>query len=244
MSSFEDVDTVRSLARSEIDKLKNAQLRQALVTLINESRSDEPSNTVLLDEIRDMKKILNEVTTLKHEVTKLSEKVDDAYKIIHQQQMFLETLDNRDRRRNLVITGVSENADENGATDVEKVQKVLEAAGYSDPVDPARWTVKRLGQQNERNKRPIHIAVDDQKQRDNILRCAKNLKNASDYMSRVYIKKDVHPAIRKETARLRKREQEEKDRPENVGVNITYDWKNRVLLRDGVVIDRFVPRFF
>ena len=58
MSSFEDVDTVRSLGRSEIDKLKNAQLKQALLTLINENRNDEPSNTVLLNEIRDMKKTL------------------------------------------------------------------------------------------------------------------------------------------------------------------------------------------
>ena len=128
------------------------------------------------------------MTTLKHEVKKLSEKVDDAYKIIYQQQMFLETLDNRDRRRNLIITGVSELADENGVTDLEKVQKVLEAANYRDPVDPGRWTIKRLGQQNERNRRPIHITVDDQRQKDNILRCAKNLKNASDSMSRVYIK--------------------------------------------------------
>ena len=60
----------------------------------------------------------------------------------------------------------------------------------------------------------------------------------------MYIKKDVHPAIRRETARLRKREREEREKAENVGVNVTYDWKNRVLTRDGVVIDRFTPRFF
>ncbi len=63
-------------------------------------------------------------------------------------------------------------------------------------------------------------------------------------MARIYLKKDTHPAIRKEQARLRMREKEEKDKPCNAASNISYDWKNRVLLRDGVVIDRFSPKFF
>ena len=44
--------------------------------------------------------------------------------------------------------------------------------------------------------------------------------------------------------RLRAREREEKEKPDNAGVNIVYDWKRRVLLRDGVIIDRYSPRFF
>ena len=43
--------------------------------------------------------------------------------------------------------------------------------------------------------------------------------------------------------RLRNREKEEKEKPENAGVNIEYDWRNRVLLRDGEVIDRYFPNF-
>ena len=86
--------------------------------------------------------------------------------------------------------------------------------------------------------------LDSQTQRDSILRMAKNLKNAGFSLSRIYVKKDVHPAVRKEAARLRHKEREEKDKSENVGVNIVYDWKNRVMLRDGVVIDRFTPNFF
>lgn len=72
--------------------------------------------------------------------------------------------------------------------------------------------MKRLGQRNDRNKRPIHITVNDQNQRDSILRKAKNLKNATQPASSVFIKKDVHPAVRKETARLRRREREEKEK--------------------------------
>ena len=58
-------------------------------------------------------------------------------------------------------------------------------------------------------------------QRDNILRAAKNLKNAGRPASNVCIKNDVHPAVRKEAARLQRREREEKEKAENVRVNIT-----------------------
>lgn len=87
---------------------------------------------------------------------------------------FLEALDNKERRSNLVITGLTEAADETGTTDNEKV---LEVAGFSDAVDPSKWEMKRLRQANEHNKRPVHLTVDDQKMRDSLLRVAKNLKN-------------------------------------------------------------------
>lgn len=243
MAGLEDAATVRSLAPTDIDKLKNPQLKLALATLIEDTRN-EPSNAVLLQELRGVKQAVAEMALLKQKVNELSERLDDAYQVIHQQQLFLEFLDNKERRRNLIITGVSEAADELGDTDDTKIQKVLEVAGYTGAPDRASWTVRRLGRPNERNKRPIHIMVDDQSQRDNILRLAKNLKDARLPFSAIYIKKDVHPAVRKETARLRKREREEKEKAENVGVNIKYDWKDRVLLRDGVIIDRFAPRFF
>ena len=99
--------------------------------------------------------------------------------------------------------------------------------------------MKQLGKPNERNMRPIHITVHNQGQRDSILKMAKQLKAANGPLSRVYIKKDVHPAVRQETARLWKREREEKEKPENMGINIKYDWKDQVL-----VIDRFSPSFF
>ena len=59
----------------------------------------------------------------------------------------------------------------------------------------------------------------------------------------IYIKKDIHPAIRIELGRLRKRAYDEKEKPENVGATIAYDPKNRVVTRNGVVIDRFYPSF-
>ena len=86
--------------------------------------------------------------------------------------------------------------------------------------------------------------MNNEDQRNDILRKAKNLKSLDEPLSSVYIKKDVHPAVRKENMRLRTREREEKEKPENAEVDISYDWRRRVLLRDGVVIDKFSPYFF
>ncbi|KAK3871110.1 hypothetical protein Pcinc_023756 [Petrolisthes cinctipes] len=180
-----------------------------------------------------MKQSLRELTTTKQQVANLSERMDDAYKIIHQQQLVLEVLDNKDRKLNLILTGVSESADELGSTDEEKISKVIEATARR----MGGWVTRWLGKINKRNMRPIHITVNNQIQRDSIVLTGKNLKNANQTLSIVYIKKDVHPAVRRDNTRLRKREREEKGKPEYVGVNIEYDWKNRVLLRNGAAID-------
>ena len=73
---------------------------------------------------------------------------------------------------------------------------------------------------------------------------ANELKSAGEMFRSVYIKTDIHPAVRKELGRLRKRAYDEKDKPDNVGANIVYDHKNRVVTRNDVVIDRFYPKFF
>ena len=145
----------------------------------------------------------------------------------------------------MVITGLAEDADDIGGTDEEKVQKVyVEATGYQENFSTASWEIKRLGQPNPTKKRPVLVVVDNERQRNGILRQARYLKSTPGPLSSVYVKKDAHPAVRKEMARLRSREREEKAKPENAGVNIVYDWKKRVLLRDGNVIDRFCPYFF
>lgn len=51
-----------------------------------------------------------------------------------------------------------------------------------------------------------------------ILRKAKNLKPVQGLMSSVYVKKVVHPAVRKDVARLIQREKEEKEKLYNFGV--------------------------
>ena len=241
MAALEDANTVRAMAPGEINKMTNSQLKKALATLINADASQQPSNNDLLDEIRSLKDEVKAMAGIKQKVDELSERLDQAYyNIITQQQ----SLDKKERRNNLIITGVSEEVDVIGNTDVEKVQNVIKATGYQLTSDPASWEIKRLGRENERKKRPLLVVVGDGHQRNEILRKAKNLKSIEGLMSSVYVKKDVHPAVRKEMARLRQREKDEKEKPENVGVTIVFDWKKRVLLREGSIIDKFSPHFF
>ena len=92
-------------------------------------------------------------------------------------------------------------------------------------------------------KRLVLVTVKNAEMQNNILKGAKNLKFSQGQLPTVYVKRDQHPAVRKETTRLCTREREEKEKPENAGVNIVYDWKNRVLLRNGNVIDKFSSNF-
>lgn len=70
------------------------------------------------------------------------------------------------------------------------------------------------------------------------------LKNAGDNVKSIYIKKDVHPSVRREWKRLRDVEREEKEKPENVGCVIRLDPRERKVYKDGEIIDSWNPLFF
>lgn len=240
---YDQVEDVRSLTQAQISKLTNPQLKTALLTVISADNSN-PSNAVLLEEIKSLKKDIDDVKNIRQEVEQLSGKLDQAYKIIHQQQMFLESLDARDRQRKMVVTGVSEDNSDLGSSDREKIKAILDKTGYTGELMIDGWDMRRLGQLNANRSRPILLVVDNQQTRNAILEKTKNLKGAGPPFSNVYIKKDVHPAVRRELNRLRRREREEREKPENQGTNIRYDSAARVLLRDGIVVDRYAPTFF
>ena len=97
---------------------------------------------------------------------------------------------------------------------------------------------------SQRRRRPIRVTLASAQERNSIVAKARQLKQKGAPYNRVYLKKDINPIIRKETRRLMNRKFDEEKKPANENVPIEYDWQNRVLLRDGVVIDRFMPRFF
>ena len=80
--------------------------------------------------------------------------------------------------------------------------------------------------------------------RDTVLQNTKALKDAGGTYRHVYVKKDIHPAVRKEWRRLKDAEKSEKEKPCNQGCDIRLDTNKRELLRDGVIIDRWSPSFF
>ena len=87
------------------------------------------------------------------------------------------------------------------------------------------------------------LTIPQKDMRSRILANAKNLKTAGEKFSRIYVKKDVHPGVRKEWQRLREAEAKEKERPENAGCDIRLDTRQRKLYRDGEVIDTWNPQF-
>ena len=90
--------------------------------------------------------------------------------------------------------------------------------------------------------RPILLTLADKRQRVIILHNASRLKNSGDNFSRIYIKRDVHPRVRKEWRRLRDVETAKKAKPENVGCVIRLDKRERKLYN--VVIDTWNAQFF
>ena len=243
MPGYDNLLNVRSLSQTQISKLTNAQLKEALATIVNADR-EEPTNAALLEELRNVREEISSLKYLKDEVKQVTSRLDDAFKIINLQQKFLENLDSRERSKNFIVFGLQEEANALGDDDLSKVKSIVKAAKLPNDLDVSTWQLRRLGQRNGGNKRPLWIGTDRQQVRNLVLDHAKNLKDVGDIYSAIYMKKDLHPAVRKETLRLREREKEEKNKPENVGVNIRYDWKNKVLLRDNEIIDKYAPSFF
>ena len=156
-------------------------------------------------------------------------------------QKLLEEMDAASRKNNLIITGVPE---ENvhtdlGSNDIERVENIVLKTGIT--VHRNNLRIRRLGQVAER-ARPILVTLDCHNTCREIRINARKLKDISN-CANIFIRKDVHPTLRYEANRLRIKEREEKENPENIGAHIVYDRKERVLLRDGIIIDRFRPSF-
>ena len=153
----------------------------------------------------------------------------------------MEQLDATNRSRNLVITGVCEDKSLEDVTDDHgKCALIFQKIGMNE----VEFEERRIGKEDERKKRPLLVTFVSNRDRNQILNDAKKLKNEGDNFKTIYVKKDTHPAIRKEWKRLFDAKEEEEKKAENAGVTITVDKRRRVLLKDGVIIDNWRPSFF
>ena len=180
-----------------------------------------------------------EFDTLK---TTSNDSFKDIYKTLEYLQRFAEGLDAHQRGRNLILLGVPETDGHLGTTELERIENVIEKTGAMSKDEIGETQVKRLGSDTSRRPRPLLINLEDNNRQRKIIMNAKNLKNIPGY-SDIYIKKDVHPTVRHEFNRLRKAEKEMKANPDNRGADIRYDHKDRVITRNGIVVDRFSPAF-
>ena len=104
--------------------------------------------------------------------------------------------------------------------------------------------IKRLGKARDDGKpRPVLVTMPDEESCTSALKQAPSLKNADNNFAGIRVKKDVHPAIRREWARMFRSEEIEREKPENQGCKIEFDRRKRQILKDGEVIDTFQAHF-
>lgn len=242
---------------SDLRKMQKSQLtkinKEDLIDSILAAQKDEPPAlkiieeklSVVMTEMAELKRVITSPEGfIAKKITELQERVDKQGEIIAKQQRFLENVDRKEREMNVVVLGLpDENEALDGATtDDEKLARVWGKIG----VEIVECEHRRLGRVNDdggRRNRPLLLTIRNRDVRSRILASAKHLKTAGEKYSRIYVKKDVHPSVRREWQRLREVEAREKERPENVGCEIRLDTRQRKLFRDDDVIDSWNPQF-
>ena len=114
-------------------------------------------------------------------------------------------------------------------------------------------SIQRLGIKSEQEQRqpgsprsrPIKVVLKNADDRKKILESGRKLKeeNGRQDLQRIFLKMDTHPGVRREQ-RLRNIQWQERQKPENRGRNVRYDWKNRCVMVDNHIVDTFRPNFF
>ena len=96
--------------------------------------------------------------------------------------------------------------------------------------------MERLGKQNDRYSRSIKLNVVSKENRDSVITKSKELKNANEPWSAVYINYDQHPAAVEENKRLRKKKKTLQSLEENKDKDIRIE--KGELKVDGIVVDK------
>ena len=219
------------------DVPEQTQLNNAdVLTLIDEIRGLKDAFQKNADEVRGLKETMR--TNEANYNTKLDEltnRITKQDEIIKNQQIAFEKIDAEKRENKLVVLGVPDEQESlDGATDDKtKLAKVWESIGESCVVQAHQ----RLGRQEAGRSRPILVTVARREERDAVIGRAKQLKNdVREPFKKVFIKKDTHPAVRREWGRLWNVVRVEKARPENLHVDIRLDPRERKVYRGDVEI--------
>lgn len=143
----------------------------------------------------------------------------------------------------MIITGIPEDSpleNESGVavSDRDKVDKVFDCIGSADIVIAE---VERLGKYRQTGgaTRPLKVTLTDPEQRWSVLQNSRKLKEAGGAFRKIFVKKDLDPATRKELSRLRDVIRSEKAKPENTGKKVSLEDKERRVLVNGLEVARF-----
>lgn len=183
---------------------------------------------------------------------KLEKENEDMRKCAAFHQQFIESLDHRNREKDLIITGVPETGvlRDNGTeaeSDEMKCQLIFGKVFQAVPLE----CVRRLGAPDRPDgwnrpdgsaPRPLKVTLRCEADRRGILANSKKLKDAhhrDNPFNKIFVKKDTHPLIRKEWSRLYEVQRNERDKPGNIGRTVIVNRKDRTVTIDNEVIDRF-----
>lgn len=240
---------LRKIPRTQLKSITKDELIDSIL-----SASDADVGVVarleerLLSIATELSEIRRSITVSERDIgrrlAEMEEKIGKQADIIMQQQLFMEKMDRKERETNLVVLGVPDEQTvlEGATNDDDKLGKVWDVL----EVDTEIRSHRRLGRLDPGNtrSRPILVTVATKEARDRVLEKTSRLKDRRGAFGKIYIKKDVHPAVREEWKRLRAAEIAEKERPENQGCTIRLDVRERKLYRNGVVIDGWNPHSF
>ncbi len=222
-------------------KLRDVKKDLIVEILMKDTASD---NQQVVDEIRALRTTLEESNTLlKNRMDKLESTVELQKRIITAQQKAWEDIDAMHRSNKLVILGLNEDANEGDV--IDEMFNILQ-------VESGPYAKQRIGKEAAQGrKRPILVTLENPLKRRDILAKSGELKKAGQRKvgdtevdwSKVYIKKDQHPAVRREWKRLNEVCKAEQRKPENAGHTVRIDYKKRQVTRDGVAIESWRSDF-
>jgi small-conductance mechanosensitive channel len=230
--------TLEDKLMSSLNSAVDTKVQQAMTEIRTEV--DEQ----LQSPLKDIHGLKAETKVIRDDIHHLQDENHYVTDMLLQHQKYLESQEAAKRSANVIITGLPEVdlliGEVSYQQDEDKVRRVF------DEMDRKTVDFKeciRLGKPVTSRIRPLKVVLKDNQERKDLLANSKFLKNKGTPLSKVYVKKDVHPMVRKEFARLRSVEKEEKDKPENTGRTVKYDAETRSVLIDGVVVDKFRPSF-
>ena len=244
---------ITELRRMQRHQLKQINKDDLIDSILASDEGGEPLHTItgthtsLMQEISELKAMLFSPDSLVNKrITEMDTKMEKQGQVITAQQQFLETLDRKEREDNVVIFGVPDQNEalDGATTDQDKLGVIWNKIG----IDGVRGTHRRLGREVNEGRtcraRFILPTLANKDERSHILENSNRLKTAGDNVKTIYIKKDVHPCVRKERWRLREVEKTENEKPENIRCVIRLDARERKVYKDGLVIDSWSPLFF
>ena len=180
------------------------------------------------------------IGVLENEVKEQKEKNETLTQIVVEMQKSLNKIDNTDREKNLMISGLPEERIQVDnvwlESDTEKVDKMFSLI----EVEGGPWNVERIGRQPTNGKTRIaKVVFTDKEKRDKAAEQSSKLKELEEPWKKVYLNRDKHPVYRYENNRLRKKMNDLRKKPEfqdnpreRVKINIGE------LTVDGSVVDR------